>query len=146
MSPVRSEIRREQVKYAHFRRRYKYVFSSPTVETAAQADSATGATDAGTWRCPVSQRHLGELARCLREAAGLTRKQLAAEVGLSDMSILNFELARRLPTKDTLDRLLAHPALARLVDLALAEGVAVELRPELPVGVDVVAVLIRRRP
>lgn len=92
------------------------------------------------------KRHLGVLARLLREAAGLTRKQLAAEVGLCDLTILNFERARRLPTRDTLNRLLQHPAMANLVDWALAEGIAVELRPELPVGVDVVAVLIRRRP
>lgn len=91
------------------------------------------------------KRHLGDLARELRQAAGLTRRQLAAEVGLSDMTILNFELARRLPTRDTLDRLLAHPALARLVDLALAEGIAVELRPDPPADVDVVAILVRRR-
>jgi len=92
------------------------------------------------------RRHLGELARQLREAAGLTRRELGEQVGLSDMTILNFELARRLPTRDTLNRLLAHPALARLVEMALDEGIAVELRPELPVGVDVVAILIRRRP
>ena len=92
-----------------------------------------------------STKHLGELARELRQAAGLTRRQLAAETGLCDLTILNFELARRLPTKDTLNRLLAHPALAQLVEMALTEGIAVELRPELPVAVDVVAVLIRRR-
>lgn len=92
------------------------------------------------------RRHLGVLARLLREASGLTRRELAKQVGLSDMTILNFELARCLPTKDTLDRLLQHPAMAKLVDWALAEGIAVELRPELPVGVDIVAVLIRRRP
>lgn len=93
----------------------------------------------------MSKRHLGDLARLLREAAGLTRKQLAAEVGLSDMSLLNLEFSRRLPTKDTLDRLLAHPALAKLVEMALAEGIAVQLRPEPPADVDVVAILIRRR-
>lgn len=91
------------------------------------------------------RRHLGELARQLREAAGLTRKQLAAEVGLSDMSILNFEFARRLPTADTINRILAHPAMASLVELALAEGIAVELRPEPPADVEVVAILVRRR-
>ena len=88
-----------------------------------------------------NKKHLGELARELRQAAGLARRQLAADTGLSDMTIINFEFARRLPTKDTLDRLLAHPALAQLVEMALNEGIAVRLRPEPPADVDVVAVL-----
>jgi transcriptional regulator with XRE-family HTH domain len=92
-----------------------------------------------------TKKHLGDLARELRQAAGLTRRQLAEAVGLSDLTILNFELARRLPTRDTLNRLLAHPALAQLVERALAQGVAVRLRPDPPADVDVVAVLIRRR-
>lgn len=90
------------------------------------------------------RRHLGELARQLREAAGLTRKQLAAEVGLSDMSILNFEFSRRLPTPDTLDRLLQHPAMAGLIELALVEGVAMPA-PEEPDGDARVYLLIQRR-
>lgn len=97
-------------------------------------------------RPPEEQtKHLGDLARELREAAGLTRRQLAAEIGVCDLTILNFERARRLPTRDTLDRLLAHPALAQLVNLALAEGIAVRLRPDPPVDIDVVAILVRRR-
>lgn len=92
----------------------------------------------------AKRRHLGELARCLREAAGLTRKQLASEVGLSDMSLLNFEFSRRLPTADTLNRLLAHPSMSRLIELALVEGIALPA-PDAPDGAAKVYVLIRRR-
>jgi len=75
---------------------------------------------------------LGELARLLREASGLTRRQLGDAVGLSEMSVKNFELGRCIPTRDTLNRLLAHPALERLVEMAEAEGIAVKLRPDPP--------------
>jgi len=93
---------------------------------------------------PRAKRHLGELARLLREAAGLTRKRLAADVGLSDMSILNFEFSRRLPTPDTLNRLLAHPAMARLVEMALREGIAWP-SPDETDGAAKVYLLVRRR-
>lgn len=91
-----------------------------------------------------TKKHLGELARCLREAAGLTRKKLAADVGISDMSILNFEFSRRLPTADTLNRLLAHPSMSRLIELALVEGIAWP-SPDEPDVAAKVYVLIRRR-
>lgn len=91
------------------------------------------------------QRHLGELVRLLREAAGLTRRQLGDAIGLSAMTLTNLEFQRNLPTRDTMDRLLAHPSMARLVEWALNEGIAIELRPE-PLGdYEVVAILIRRR-
>lgn len=59
--------------------------------------------------------------------------------------MINFERARHLPTKSSLDRLLAHPAMEKLVDLAKSEGIAVELRPDPPGDIEVVAVLVRRR-
>lgn len=90
------------------------------------------------------RRHLGELARLLREASGLTRRELAEQVGLSDMSLLNFEFSRRLPTADTLNRILRHPAMAGLVELALSEGVAMPA-PDEPDGAARVYLLIQRR-
>lgn len=125
------------------RPRIKDILPSATVEAVTEADSA--ATDAAT-RCRVKgrRRHLGELARQLREAAGLTRKQLAADVGVSDMTLINFEFSRRLPTPDTLNRILAHPAMTRLVELALVEGVAMPA-PDAPDGDARVYLLIQRR-
>lgn len=146
--PVSRSPTRTGGLYARFRPCHKCILPSPTVETAAQADSATDATDADlavTGCAMTPRRHLGELARLLREAAGLKRPELAAEIGVVEMTLRNFEAGRHLPTAATLNALLAHPAMARLVEMAQEEGIAVQLRPDPPADVEVVAILIRRR-
>jgi len=106
---------------------------SPTVETATKTTADTAAVaDLAIARWAMTTPALGELARLLREASGLTRRQLGDAVGLSEMSVKNFELGRCIPTRDTMNRLLAHPALERLVEMAEAEGIAVKLRPDPP--------------
>lgn len=92
----------------------------------------------------AKRRHLGELARLLREAAGLTRRELGEQVDLSVETLRNFETAKHLPTLTTLNRLIPHPAMRGLVEWALAEGVAMPAPPE-PDGAAKVYVLIRRK-
>lgn len=90
------------------------------------------------------RRHLGELARLLREAAGLTRRELGEQVGIEPTTLRNFEIAKHLPTRTTLNRLLLHPAMRGLVEWALKEGIALPADDE-PDGSGKVYVLIRRR-
>jgi len=71
---------------------------------------------------PAKPVHLGELVRCLREAAGLTRNQLAKALGCSPATVRNVEKWRHLPTERTVQELLQHPAMARLPELAKEAG------------------------
>ena len=69
-----------------------------------------------TWDplAPRKAKHLGELARRLREEAGLYRRDLAAQIGLTLPVLRNFETARGHLSREELLRLLQHPCMARL--------------------------------
>ena len=71
---------------------------------------------------PRKPKHLGELARQLREEAGLFRHALAAQVRLSVPTLRQFETARRSLSRERLLRLLLHPTTARLPDKAREAG------------------------
>ncbi len=81
------------------------------------------------WAAPPGPfPHVGAIVRWLREGAGLTRAQLAAQTGLSKSSIRNIEMARYPLTAATLDKLLAHPAMAALPEWARAAGLPLVYR------------------
>lgn len=71
---------------------------------------------------PRAFTHLGDIVRWLREAAGLTRRQLEAQTGISDSTIRNIEKNRHRLTAATLRKLLVHPAMAALPERARAAG------------------------
>lgn len=81
-------------------------------------------------------RHLGILVRRLREAGGLTRRELAALAKLADVDVRNVEAGRRRPTRGVLERIIAAPGIAAplawrgLVALAEREGIPLDLAPE----------------
>ena len=84
-----------------------------------------------THRAPMGRRvppdpfnHIGQLARWLREAAGLTRQELQFETGIAASTIRNIELARHRPTKSTRRKLLRHPAMALLPGMARQAGLS----------------------
>jgi transcriptional regulator with XRE-family HTH domain len=64
-------------------------------------------------------RQFGALVRELRQTYGLTRRQLAAQCGLSCTTIKDIESARVRLNRLTLYQLAEHPAMARLPTLAL---------------------------
>lgn len=100
-------------------------------------------TDASDEKCPA-KLHFGELARFLREAAGLTREELAAQTGIASSTLRNFEMRRHLPTQATLTRLLSHSCMTQLPALAEAEGVA-ERPTQEPDGAAIYVVILRKR-
>jgi hypothetical protein len=67
--------------------------------------------------------HIGDLIRNLREAAGLTRQQLAAQTGVQDGAIRAVEMGRHRLSRGIYDRLMRSPALARLPQLAKNAGI-----------------------
>ena len=67
-------------------------------------------------------KHLGELARQLREEAGLFRHALAAQVRLSVPTLRQFETARRSLSREQLLRLLQHPTMTHLPVMAREAG------------------------
>jgi len=76
---------------------------------------------------PRSFTHLGNIVRWLRETAGLTRRQLAAQTGISDATLKNIETNRHKLTATTLHKLLAHPTMAALPKLAKEAGLSLGL-------------------
>jgi hypothetical protein len=68
--------------------------------------------------------HVGALVRWLREAAGLTRAQLAAQTGFCSSTIRNLEKDWHQPTAATLGKLLQHPAMRALPLLAQEAGLS----------------------
>lgn len=75
----------------------------------------------------TAKRHVGDLIRRLRQAAGLTRRQLAAGVGLNESVLRNVESGRYLIRPSTLQALMKAPALADLPTLAGREGIELDL-------------------
>lgn len=73
--------------------------------------------------------HVGRLIRELREVAGLLRTQLAQEAGLSAVALRNVELERYEVTPAMLRRLLKHPSMQTLSELARCEGITLPLEP-----------------
>ena len=76
---------------------------------------------------PRVVQHLGELARRLREEAGLSRRDVAAQTGLLVATLQNFETGRLRLSREQLLRLLKHPCITRLPDQAKEAGVALGL-------------------
>ena len=76
---------------------------------------------------PRPIRHLGELAQRLREDAGLFRRDLAQQTGLSLPTLRQFESGRIRLGREQLLQLLAHPCMARLPDAAQAAGLGLGL-------------------
>lgn len=72
----------------------------------------------------ASPRHLGDLVRWLRETAGWTRRDLSEQTGLGPLTLRNLELGRGRASGATWRRILAHPAMARLPELAAEFDVA----------------------
>lgn len=62
----------------------------------------------------IDWRTLGQELRQRREQAGLTRRQLGSMAGVADSTIRNFETGRHRPTRSTLRRIVAVPALRTL--------------------------------
>lgn len=71
--------------------------------------------------------HLGDIVRWLREAAGLTRRQLEAQTGIADSTVRNIETNRHKLTATTLRKLLAHATMAPLPELAKEAGLSLGL-------------------
>ena len=76
---------------------------------------------------PASPSHLGEILRRLREAAGLTRAELADATNCSPATIRNIETWRHLPTRATLAKLTKHPAMSPLLAMAQRAGLVLDL-------------------
>ena len=70
---------------------------------------------------------IGSICRDLRQVAGVTRRQMAAQTGLAETTISKLETGRLLPTPDMVRKLLTSPALADLPALAKAQGVSLGL-------------------
>lgn len=78
--------------------------------------------------------HICQVVRWLREAAGLTRSQLACETGVAHSTIRNLETARHRPTVSILRKLLRHPAMASLPEMAKQAGLSLRPRSHIPEG------------
>ena len=74
--------------------------------------------------------HVGQIVRWLRETAGLTRGQLEYETGVADSTIRNIETVRHRPTVSILRKLLRHPSMVSLPEMANQAGLS--LRPRSP--------------
>lgn len=91
-------------------------------------------------RCPMPRcrmppdpfTHIGQVVRWLREAAGLTRQQLEYETGIADTTIRNIEMARHRPTVASMRKLLRHPAMASLPEMAKQAGLSLRPRSNIP--------------
>ncbi len=69
-------------------------------------------------------KHIGQLVQRLREAAGLTRRELATQAKLPCTTIRNIESGRRISSTETIYALLLHPAMATLPERAKAAGLS----------------------
>ena len=76
---------------------------------------------------PRPVEHLGELVRQLRQDAGILRRDLAKQTGLSLQTLGRFETGRMNLRRAQLLRLLRHPCMARLPDRAKAAGLLLGL-------------------
>ena len=76
--------------------------------------------------------HIGQVVRWLREAAGLTRQQLEYETGIADTTIRNIEMARHRPTVASMRKLLRHPAMSSLPEMAKQAGLSLRPRNNVP--------------
>ena len=72
-------------------------------------------------------RRIGDIVRVLRENAGLIRRDVAEAVGIAPETLRNLEVGRHAPTGATWTRLLAHPALRDLPQLAAEAGLELPL-------------------
>lgn len=70
---------------------------------------------------------VGAIAWDLREAAGLTRRQLGEQTGVAIETIRNFETGRCRPTAWTMLRLLTSPAMGDLPKKAQEAGLVLDL-------------------
>lgn len=70
---------------------------------------------------------IGTLCRDLRQAAGVSRHQMADQTGLTEITIRNLETGRQLSTPAMVRQLLTSPALADLPELAKAGGLSLGL-------------------
>ena len=71
---------------------------------------------------PRKPKHIGELARRLREEEGLFRRDLADQAGLYITTLRNFETGRLHLSRQQLLLLLKHPAMARLPEKVKEAG------------------------
>ena len=76
---------------------------------------------------PPLAETIGSICRDLRQGAGVTRRQMAAQTGLAVTTISNLEMSRLLPTPDMVRKLLKSPALADLPARAKAAGLSLGL-------------------
>ncbi len=72
--------------------------------------------------CSSAPNRLGELARLLRQAAGLERQGLAEQTGLTATAIRNLEHGRD-TTPEAWRALIGHPAMVGLREIAEQEGI-----------------------
>lgn len=75
-------------------------------------------------------KKLGAMIRELRQAAGLTRKDLEAQTRVAAATIRNCEMCRHRITAWSLRQLLAHPSMSALPAMAAAEGIKLSLDGE----------------
>lgn len=71
---------------------------------------------------PRTYRHLGEIVRALREDAELIRREVALAVGIAPETLRNLEMGRHAATGWTWHRLLQHPAIQDLPQIAQEAG------------------------
>ena len=69
-------------------------------------------------------QHLGELVRRLREDAGILRRDLAQQTGLSLATLQRFETSRLSLSRQDLLRLLLHPSMSTLPERAKEAGLS----------------------
>ena len=93
--------------------------TAEAVPAPAQA-SEPQAASAATYQAEP----LGTAVRRMREAAGLTRAQLAAQTGVSAYTIRNLETGRHATRRTILAKLTKCPAMRELAALAFAVGTA----------------------
>jgi DNA-binding XRE family transcriptional regulator len=74
-------------------------------------------------------KHLGEVVRYLRHAAGLTKTELDYAAGLSPGTLRRIEDGRYFPPWTTFDKLCAHFSMKSLVEVCVREGVQLGIRP-----------------
>ena len=76
---------------------------------------------------PRKPKHIGEVARRLREATGLFRRDFANQTGLHITTLRNFETGRLNLSREQLLRLLQHPCMARLPEQVQEAGLELGL-------------------
>ena len=76
---------------------------------------------------PRQAQHLGDLVRRLREDAGLLRRELAEQTGLTIATLQSFETNRVSLSREDLLRLLLHSSMATLPERAKESGLSLGL-------------------